>query len=75
MCTTCITLDYLFRIKQKSLWYFQLKVDCYSNKINKNKYKNFQLIASTKINFKTAKEQITQGVYLYRQLLIPCCFN
>ena len=31
----------LFGIKQKSSWYFQVEVDCLSNKINKNKYKNF----------------------------------
>ena len=28
--------------------YFQLEVDYYSNEANKNKYKNVQLIASTK---------------------------
>ena len=27
--------------------YFQLEVDYYSNEANKNKYKNFQLIAPT----------------------------
>ena len=46
VCTTCITVDYLFRIKQKSLLYLQLEVDYYSNNINKNNYKKFQLIAS-----------------------------
>ena len=30
------------------LVYFQLEVDYYSNKANKNEYKNFNLIASTK---------------------------
>ena len=32
--------------------YFQLEVDYYSNEANKNKYKNVQLIKSTKINLK-----------------------
>ena len=30
----------------------------------KNKYKNFQLIASTKTNLKIAEEQIVQGILL-----------
>ena len=34
--------------------YFQLEVDYYSNEDNKNKYKNVQLIASTKNNLKIA---------------------
>ena len=33
---------------------FQLEVDYYSNEANKNKYKNVQLIASTKINLNIA---------------------
>ena len=33
--------------------YFQLEVDYYSNEAKKNKYKNVQLIASTKSNLKT----------------------
>ena len=44
--------------------HFQLEVDCYSNKTNKNKYKNFELIASTKNNLKTAEQQIVQGIAL-----------
>ena len=36
--------------------YFQLVVDYYSNEANKNKYKNFQLIASTKNSFKIATD-------------------
>ena len=36
--------------------YFQLEVDYYSNEANKNKYKNVQLIASTKNNLKIARE-------------------
>ena len=36
--------------------YFQLEVDYYSNKANKNKYKNVQLIASTKNNLKTTTD-------------------
>ena len=56
MCTTCITVDWLFRIKRKSLLYFQLEVDYYSNEINKGKYQNFQLMASTKIILKIAEK-------------------
>ena len=41
---------------------FQLEVDYYSNEANKTKYKNFQLIASTKNNLKIAEEQIVQGI-------------
>ena len=44
--------------------YFQLEVDYYPNEANKNKYKNFQLIASTKNNFRIAEEQIVQGIAL-----------
>ena len=36
--------------------YFQLEVDYYSNEANKNKYKNVQLIASTKNNIKIATD-------------------
>ena len=36
--------------------YFQLEVDYYSNETNKNKYKNVQLIASTKNNLKIATD-------------------
>ena len=43
---------------------FQLEVDYYSNEANKNKYKNLQLIASTKNNLKMAEEQIAQGIVL-----------
>ena len=39
---------YLFRIKKNMLKFFQPEVDYYSNEANKNKYTNFQLIASTK---------------------------
>ena len=44
--------------------YFQLEVDYYSNEANKNKYKNFQLIASTRNNLKIADKQIVQGIVL-----------
>ena len=44
--------------------YFQLEVDHYSNEANKNKYKNFQLIASTRNNLKIADKQIVQGIVL-----------
>ena len=38
--------------------YFQLEVDCYSIEVNKNKYQNVQLIASTKNNLKIATDCI-----------------
>ena len=38
--------------------YFQLEIDYYSNEANKNKYKNFQLIASTKNSLMEAEDQI-----------------
>ena len=44
--------------------YLQLEEDYSSNEANKNKYKNFQLIASTKNNLKIAGEQIVQGIVL-----------
>ena len=44
--------------------YFQLEVDYCSNEANKNKYTNFQLIASTKNNLKMAEDQIVQGIVL-----------
>ena len=44
--------------------YFQLEVDYYSNEASKNKYTNFQLIASIKNNLKIAQDQIVQGTVL-----------
>ena len=44
--------------------YFQLEVDYYSNEANINKYKNLQLIASTKNNLKIVEEQIVPGIVL-----------
>ena len=44
--------------------YFQLEVDYYSNKANKNKYTHFHLIASIKNNLKMAEDQIVQGIVL-----------
>ena len=44
--------------------YFQLEVDYYSNEANKNRYKNLQLIASTKSNLKIADKYIVQGIAL-----------
>ena len=55
--------------------YFQLQVVYYSNKTKKNKYKNVQLMASTKNNLKIAEEQIAQGVHLQRQILKHCCLG
>ena len=42
--------------------YFQLEVDYYSNTINKNRFKNFELNLSTKDNLKTAEGQIAQSI-------------
>ena len=42
--------------------YLQLDVDYYSNEANKNKYANFQLIASIKNNLKIVEDQIVQGI-------------
>ena len=44
--------------------YFQLEVGYYSNEANKNKYTNFQLIASIKNNLKMVEDQIVQGILL-----------
>ena len=44
--------------------YFQLEVEYNSNEANKNKYTNFQLIASIKNNLKIAEDQIVQGIVL-----------
>ena len=44
--------------------YVQIEVDYYSNEANKNKYINFQLIASIKNNFKIVGDQILQGIIL-----------
>ena len=46
------------------LGYFQLEVEYYSNEPNANKYKNFQLKASTQSNLKIAEEQIVQGIVI-----------
>ena len=42
--------------------YLQLEEDYFSNEANKNKYKNFQLIASTRNNLKIAEEQTLQEI-------------
>ena len=39
-------------------------VEYYSNEPNANKYKNFQLKASTQSNLKIAEEQIVQGIVI-----------
>ena len=47
------------RMKQKSLCYFHLEIDYFSNKMNKKGYKSFQLIASEKQNnLETAAEEV-----------------
>ena len=55
--------------------YFQLEVDYYSNEANKNKYKNFQLIASTRNNLKIAEEQIVQGILIPTATWRTCCLD
>ena len=53
MCTICVTVDKIsIQDKKNRLKYFQLEVVYCSNEANKNKYTNFQLIASTKNNLK-----------------------
>ena len=46
--------------------YFQVEVHYYSNEANRKKYKNLQLIPSTKNNLilKIAEEQIVQDIAL-----------
>ena len=44
--------------------YFQPEFDFYSSEASKNKYKNFQLIASTKNSLKLSSGQIVQGIVL-----------
>ena len=41
---------------RKRLVHFQLEVDYYSNEAHLNKYKNFQLLVSTKNNLQIAEE-------------------
>ena len=49
MFTICVTVDKIsIQDKKNRLKYFQLEVVYCSNEANKNKYTNFQLIASTK---------------------------
>ena len=53
--------------------YFQLGVEYYSNKANKNKYKNVQLIASTKNNLKIATD--CTGHCTCNGNLYTCCLG
>ena len=55
--------------------YFHLEVGHCSNEANNNKYKNFQLMASTKNSLKIAEEQNAQGIYLQQQLFIFYCLD
>ena len=55
--------------------YFQLEVDYYSNEANKNKYKNVQLIASTKNNLKvttdcTCKDNLPYSLFGLQSIFI-----
>ena len=50
--------------------YFQLKVNYYPNEANKNKYKNFELMASTKNKLKISEEQIC-----CLDLKVLCCLD
>ena len=59
----CRPNDYS-HLKINRLMYFQVEVDYYFNEANKNKYTNFQLIASTKNNLKIVEDQIVQGTVL-----------
>ena len=56
--------------------YFQLEVDYCSNEANKNKYTNFQSIASIKHNLKIAlKSRLYRALYLQQQLVILCAWT
>ena len=50
--------------------YFQLKVNYYSNEANKNKYKNFELMVSTKNKLKISEERIC-----CLDLKVLCCLD
>ena len=62
--------------------YFQPEVNYYSNEANKNKYTNFQLIASIKNNLKMTEDQIVQAIalattasYFCLDLKVLCCLD
>ena len=55
--------------------YFQLEVDYYSNEDNKNKYKNVQLIASTKNNLKIATDCFVAWTSKYFVAWACCCLK
>ena len=55
--------------------YFQLEVDYYSNEANKNKYKNVQLIASTKNNLKIATDCFVAWTSKYFVAWACCCLK
>ena len=55
--------------------YFQLEVDYYSNEANKNKYKNVQLIASTKSNLKIATDCFVAWTSKYFVAWACCCLK
>ena len=55
--------------------YFQLEVDYYSNEANKNKYKNVQLIASTKNNLKIATDCCVTWTSKYFVAWACCCLK
>ena len=54
--------------------YFQLEVDYCSNEANKNKYKNVQLIGSTKNNLEDSC-RLYMALYLQPQLATLCCLG
>ena len=74
MDTTGTTVDYS-GWNRKRLLYFQQEVDYYANEIDKNNFKNLQLIASTRGNLKIPEEQIAKGVYLQLQQIITSCLD
>ena len=55
--------------------YFQTEVDYYSNEANKNKYKNIQLIASTKNNLKIAIDCFVTWTTKYFVAWACCCLK
>ena len=54
--------------------YFQLEVDYY-NEASKNKYRNIQLIASTKNNLKTAADCFVAWASKYFVAWACCCLK
>ena len=55
--------------------HFQLQIDYYSNEANKNKYKDVQLIASTKNNLKITTDCFVAWTSKYFVAWACCCLK